>query len=81
LSLSQPERALGCPSIFWKIQPERMAGGASETGKKIKPFCLMSYLPQIPLHPFGLSPSKPGLALCVQGFDRLSPNGWGGEGV
>ena len=37
----------------------------------------MSYLPLIPLQPFGQSPSKPGLAACVQGFDKLSPNGRG----
>lgn len=49
--------------------------------KRQGPFYLISYLPQIPLHPFGLSPSKPGLAACVQGFDKLSPNGWGREGV
>ena len=44
-------------------------------------FFLIGYLPQIPRHPFGLSPSKPGRAVYVQGFDRLSPNGWGREGV
>ena len=30
----------------------------------------MSYLPQMPLPPFGLSLSKPGLAAYVQGFDK-----------
>ena len=35
-----------------------------------KPFWLMGYVPQIARHPFGLSPSKPGLAACMQGFDK-----------